>query len=84
MKYIIKRRLCEILIKDTDIENCIGKIFYEYTGKTHRYYPDIFIIPENRVVEVKSNYTYTISETINLLKKEACIKLGLDFVFEIR
>lgn len=62
----------------------VGKIFYEHEGKSHRYYPDIFVIPDNKIVEVKSNYTYNISKSINLLKKEACIKLGLDFTFEIR
>lgn len=74
----------EILINDTDIEKAVGKIFYEHEGKSHRYYPDIFVIPDNKIVEVKSNYTYNISKNINLLKKEACIKLGLDFTFEIR
>ena len=74
----------EILIKDDEIEQKTGKIFYENEGKTHRYYPDIFIISDNKIVEVKSNYTYNISKNINLLKKEACIKLGFDFIFEIR
>jgi len=51
--------------------------------KKHRYYPDIFIISENKIIEVKSDYTYNLELKINLLKKEACLKAGYKFEFKI-
>lgn len=73
----------DIIIDDVDIENKIGKIFYEYNGKAHRYYPDIFLIPENKIIEVKSIYTYNKMIEINLAKREACISAGFNFEFRI-
>lgn len=73
----------DILISDVDIENKIGKIFYEYDGKQHRYYPDIFLIPENKIIEVKSIYTYNKMIEVNLAKRDACILAGFDFEFRI-
>ena len=32
-------------------------IWYEMDNIKHRYYPDIFIPCENRIIEVKSTYT---------------------------
>ena len=52
-------------------------------GKSHRYYVDIFIPCQNRCIEVKSLYTYNDNKTINLLKKDAAIKLGYNFEFWI-
>lgn len=74
----------DILTDSVDIENIIGKIYYQYNSKKHRYYPDIYIISENKIIEVKSQYTYEINIEINLAKQNACIKNGLDFIFEIR
>jgi len=74
----------DILIDDSDIENRVGKIFYKYDGKTRRYYPDIYIVSENKIIEVKSQYTYDIDLLINIAKRDACINHGLEFAFEIR
>lgn len=60
------------------------KIFYIGTdGKKHRYFPDIFIPAENKIIEVKSTYTMKANYHINLLKQQACLDMGLDFEFQI-
>ena len=33
-------------------------IMYEHNNRAHRYFPDIFIPSQNKIVEVKSEYTY--------------------------
>ena len=35
----------------------IPRIWYQLNGKKHKYYPDIFIKSENKIIEVKSPYT---------------------------
>lgn len=65
-----------------DSEGDMPKIIYTTEdGKTHRYYPDIFIPHENRVIEVKSEYTFGKGGRNVMEKKEATIKCG--FVYEI-
>jgi len=73
----------DIIIKDEDIEKEIGKIWYFNDGKKRRYFPDIFIKSKNKIIEVKSKYTYEVNEEINLLKKDACLKNEYDFDFMI-
>jgi hypothetical protein len=50
-------------------------------GKTHRYFPDLYIQSLNKIIEVKSNYTYNAEAYLNSLKKDACIRDGLNFEF---
>lgn len=52
-------------------------------GEKHRYFPDIFIPHENKIVEVKSDYTFKICLETNLLKKQRCLELGYVFEFKI-
>jgi hypothetical protein len=76
----------DILISLIDINDKIGKIYYnDATGKKHRYFPDFYIISENKIVEVKCKYKYTYEKNIekNLLKKQACLDMGLNFEFKI-
>jgi hypothetical protein len=61
------------------------KITYQTSdGKTHRYYPDIYLPRYNMFIEVKSIYTYRANKDINLLKRKACIDAGFRFNFAIR
>lgn len=53
-------------------------------GKISIYYPDIFIPRENKIIEVKSTYTYEIELDKNLAKRDKCIELGYTFEFYIR
>jgi hypothetical protein len=59
------------------------EIWYFKDDKQHRYFPDIFIPAENKIIEVKSNYTLWSSKTVNYQKRDACLKLGFLFEFWI-
>ena len=73
----------DICIKNKDIENYTGKIIYEYDNKEHKYYPDFYIISENKIYEVKSEFTYNFDIIINNLKKNACVNNNINFEFFI-
>ncbi len=74
----------DIMIENKDIERYIGKVIYiTIDGKEHRYYPDIYIVSENKIIEVKSVYTYNKNKEVNELKRKACLDAGLNFEFDI-
>lgn len=59
----------------------IPRIQYEVDGKKRYHFPDIFIPHENKIIEVKSTWTYK-CETDNIqLKKKAAEEQG--FLYEI-
>lgn len=72
----------DIVVGNVEISEKIGSICYEVNGKTHRYYPDIYIISENRIIEVKSTYTVKKDPQINN-KKEAALKKGLKYSLKV-
>lgn len=54
--------------------------------KWHFYHPDIVIPKENRIIEVKSTYTYNGNSKIlsmNLAKEKACLAQGYNFEFMV-
>lgn len=57
-------------------------IWYEFEGKNRRYYPDIFIPSQNKLIEVKSSFSYQYEEAKNQAKKKACETAG--FLFELK
>ena len=72
-------------IEEKDIltaKNEVPEIWFEFEGRKRRYYPDILVVSQNRIIEVKSTFTYRYEEAKNLAKKEACIAAG--FLFEFR
>jgi hypothetical protein len=72
----------DLVVKNADIEREIGKVWYTGNdGKQHRYFPDIFVKSERRIVEVKSKWTYRTHKDLNEKKREACMKKGLAFEF---
>lgn len=73
----------DILYTNKSIENKIGKIFYQNIDKVSRYFPDLYIISENKIVEVKSTFTYDLDIVKNMSKKEECLKRGINFDFII-
>jgi len=73
----------DIIIKNEEIEKYTGKISYEMDGKIHRYFPDMYIVSENKIYETKSTWTFESQLKKNILKKEAAIKTGLFFEFMI-
>jgi len=74
----------DIVVKNAEIEEIVGKIWYKgEDGKNHRYFPDIYVKSENLVVEVKSKWTFEMHKSINLLKEQACKDMNLNFKFHI-
>lgn len=74
----------DIFVGRKEIHEQIGKITYIGTdGYEHEYFPDIYIKSENTIVEVKCKFTYDCHYTVNMLKKEACEKLGYKFIFMV-
>ena len=51
-----------------DDENIPIFQYLDYNNKIHYYYPDIFIPSQNRIIEVKSDYTFEKEKEINMLK----------------
>lgn len=72
-----------LIIGAKNIREKIGEIYYEDKGIQHRYFPDIYIISENKIVEVKSTWTYAKYKNINILKKNACLSRSINFEFII-
>jgi hypothetical protein len=58
-------------------------ILYKFEGKNRLYIPDVYIISENKIIEVKSTYTFKLDKKKNLAKREQCIKEGYYFDFYI-
>jgi hypothetical protein len=73
----------DIVVGVQSIIDCIGFFHYVYENEKHRYYPDIYIKSENRVVEVKSIYTFNKEKEKNLLKRDSVLKKGINFNFVI-
>ena len=62
----------------------VPEIWYlDQTNKKHRYYCDIYIKSENKIIEVKSPYTYNVSKEINVIKANTCKENGYKFEFWI-
>lgn len=73
-------------INEDDITNDVKlmpKFIYEFNNKKHRYYPDIYIPSQKRIIEVKSEYTYNKQLEQNHCKREQVIKDGYTFEFWI-
>ena len=79
--------LLNIGYKQEDIvtsKQIIPEIWYKDTeNKKHRYYCDIYIPSENRIIEVKSTWTYNKELHSNILKAETCKAEGYNFEFWI-
>lgn len=60
-----------------------GSFDYEYDGINRKYYPDIFLLNTNTIVEVKSSYTYKLDYEKNQKKMQSVIEKGYNFVFII-
>jgi hypothetical protein len=61
----------------------VPEIWYKniMDDKNHRYYCDIFIPKENKIIEVKSEYIYEREKDKNIEKMKACIENGYVFEF---
>jgi hypothetical protein len=77
---LIQGYLEEQIVLDRDL---IPQIKYEFGNKSRVFFPDIFIPYENRIIEVKSTWTYDKDLEKNLAKKQACLDQGYQFEFWI-
>ncbi len=74
----------DLVVDNKEIEAFTGKIFYfSKDFKKHRYFPDIYVKSLNKIIEVKSIWTYEKDLEVNLLKKEASEKTNTLFEFMI-
>ena len=73
----------DLLISNKEIRNEIGIINYIIDDSQKIYIPDIYIKSENKIIEVKSQFTYDSELEKNKIKKESCIDMGIDFEFWI-
>lgn len=78
----------DILFKNNYLENDIiveaenmPILFYKDGTITRRYYPDIILKSENKIIEVKSEYTILDSIRLNKLKQKCAIDYGYSFEF---
>ena len=60
------------------------EIWYFYKNKKRRYYPDIYIPSENKIIEVKSDYTLNKDLKMNEAKFKAVKDAGFEFRLEVR
>jgi hypothetical protein len=58
-------------------------IMYEFHGKNCRYYADIFIPSQKKIIEIKSDYTYRFQQEKNNCKRDAVLQQGYQFEFWI-
>lgn len=57
--------------------------YFDDNAIKRRYFPDIYVKSENKIIEVKSAYTMHDNLLININKKDASIKKGYSFEFWI-
>lgn len=79
-----KYKETDLLVTPTEINKKTGIIRYTgIDGRIHSYCPDFFILSENKIIEVKSQYTYNQHLETNLIKRKACLDNGFQFDFMI-
>ena len=55
--------------KEDEIITDCDEIEYEFNNKIHKYYADIYLINENKIIEVKSTFTFDKDYDKNIAKK---------------
>ena len=61
----------------------IPTINYTINNANKYYFPDIYVIPENKIIEVKSLWIYNLHKEVNIKKWEATVNNGYDCEFWI-
>ena len=77
---IDENEICNEIELKNDIQP-MPEIWYPFGDKTKRYFPDIFIPSQNRIIEVKAQYIFDLQREKNLAKAAACVKAGYKFEF---
>jgi hypothetical protein len=78
---ILLKNFKEEDIKTDRIE--VPTIIYKFEDKTRIYFPDIFIPSINKIIEVKSDWTYECNKEINDIKSKISKEKGYIFEFWI-
>jgi hypothetical protein len=73
----------DLIVGTKEIKSIIGRIEYTFEGKNKVYHPDIYIVSENKVIEVKSTYTIKVDIEKNRAKQKAVLDKGMNFEFMI-
>ena len=73
----------DIFIGVSEIYSQIGRIHYNFENMERTYYPDFYIKSINKIMEVKSEYTFGIKKYENIAKQNSCLNLGFSFEFNI-
>lgn len=76
LKHLLKQYSEEQIISDRQY---IPKIKYSFNEKCKYYFPDIFIPSENKIIEVKSTYTYKIDTQKIKIKADATKEQGYSY-----
>ena len=63
--------------------SCVPHIKYTYDDKNKVYFPDIYVKSQNKIIEVKSTWTYELHKQLNDAKAKATIDAGYNFEFWI-
>jgi hypothetical protein len=58
-------------------------INYIFENKNHYYHPDFYLPDFNLIVEIKSKYIYELELEQNMLKQQACLNDGYNYIFII-
>lgn len=76
----VLKHLCETInaysYDDFDFDNIPTFKYIDNNGKEHIYFPDLYIPKINKIIEVKSDYIYFLSEEVNELKRNAVFESG--------
>lgn len=70
-------------LNNIQIKNVNNGIKYTFQNEDKIYFPDFYYESLNLIIEIKSNYTYECELENNLIKKEATINSGFNFIFII-
>jgi len=83
IKHMLKTKMHEESQIETVRKN-MPEIWYSKTkDSNNRYYPDVFIVNKNKIIEVKSDYTMLSNLDVNYKKRQACLDKGYTFEFWI-
>ena len=88
LKFIVANKIAKS--EDLQVKN-IAAVTYRFKGNQHKYYPDIYIPKQKRIIEVKSINTSGLGHSVYkdspqvlfdrlIAKRNACVALGFKFV----
>lgn len=77
------RYLVEEKYSEEDIVMADFCIPYVLNGVNRKYYPDIYIKSENKIIEVKSTWTYKLGYERNIAKWKAAVDAGYEMYVEV-